>query len=209
MSSTLPSALLLVALCYVVVNADILVSNCQDVNTCDPSTCTKLLSAKQGVCTNLGSSNNSIIQAQYAKFHCLNTVQSCVPTKVYFNDSTCTGTPAETLWNPCGMCLQFPARLQTCEVRNDTFVVRVRQCNDNSCDQCDPFDNSGLPPATCYPHPGVPGLYLYYSNLEACSGVLVEGFNDAECLTKRSAQTLMPGQEKCFGGISFNCTSPA
>lgn len=180
------------------------VSTCQDVNQCAPSTCTKNFIAAEGACIGLGS-NNSIINASFATFSCLKGVQICSPTKVFFNDSTCGGTPAETLWTPCGTCLQFPPRLQTCRVANDTFNVRVQSCNDNSCESCDPFDNNGLPPQLCYAHPGVPGLFLEYDNLEACAGVLVQGFNDMYC-TSPSAQTIMPGQAKCFGGLTFNCS---
>jgi hypothetical protein len=206
--SVAPFLVIVAALATSAALADILVSNCQDVNTCHPSTCSKLYSVKEGACTSLGSSNNSLIDAAYAKFYCMGSVRSCSPTKVYFNDSTCAGAPAETLWTPCGTCLQFPPRLQTCEVSNDTFLVRVRSCHDNSCEQCDPFDNAGLPPATCYAHPGVPGLYLEYENLEACSGVLIEGYSNADCISTPSAQTIMPGQSKCFGGISLSCSSP-
>lgn len=187
--------------------ATVLVTQCTDVNQCSPSTCTKLLETEQNTCISLpGGSNNSILNASYAKFFCMQGVQACSPTKVYFNDSTCSGTPAETLWNPCGTCLQFPPRLQNCEVRNGTFLVRVKSCHDNSCEHCDPYDDAGLPPATCYAHPGVPGLYLEYNNLEACAGIFVMGFNDANC-ERRVAQTIMAGQGKCFGGIAFSCNS--
>lgn len=183
--------------------SQVVVSNCADVNHCDRATCNTSFVADAGACVPLPA-NNNIMNASFATFTCLSNVFACSPTRVFFNDSTCSGTPAETLWTPCGTCLQFPARLQACEVHNDEFLVRVKSCSDNTCGICEDFGNRGLPPRECYPHPGVPGLFLEYNNLESCSAVQVEGFSDSKC-TELVALATLPGQNKCFGGLTLSC----
>jgi hypothetical protein len=58
----------------------------------------------------------------------------------------------------------------------------------------------------CYAHPDVPGLYLEYPNLEACTQIHVVGYNDSAC-SRPTAETDMPGRHKCFGGLAFTCQS--
>lgn len=194
--------LLCLVFACVVTATPVIVGNCTDQVHCSSSTCSVLLKATEGECVTLPS-NNGITAGKSARFWRQSSVQICSPTQVFFNDPTCS-KPLEELWTPCGTCLQFPPRLQTCGVVNGTFKVFVQSCTDAQCQQCGPIGNSGLPPKKCYAHPGVPGLYLMYANLEACEGILVHGYEKENCGGLRVSQTILPGQGKCFGGLNFS-----
>jgi hypothetical protein len=181
----------------------VLVQNCTDTVSCDASTCTAVMSAPDGQCVELPA-DSYIIPAPYGRLECSPSPSLCSPTMVFFNDSKCLH-PQESYWTPCGVCLQYPSRRQTCKVINDTFVVHVETCNDPSCRDCVPNKDPGLAPGVCYAHPDVPGLYLEYPNLEACTNIVITGYNDSLCAGPVQAQTVMPGRSKCFGGLSFAC----
>ena len=197
-------ALILVAILLVSgATATVVVENCTDVVQCQKHTCTTILAAQEGRCVELPL-EAYILDATYATLECAPSPSLCSPTMVFFNDSKCAH-PQETYWTPCGVCLQYPARRQNCKVVNDTFIVHVEACNDANCMDCIPNKDPGLAPGVCYAHPDVPGLFLEYPNLEACTNIVIRGYNDSSCAGPIVARTVMPGRNKCFGGISFGC----
>lgn len=179
------------------------ISNCSDPLACDPTTCERT-SVKSGECTNLTPISSGIINSTFATFSCSTQPQLCAPLHVYEGDPTCS-QPLQTIWLPCESCLQEPARWVTCRVVDGVFRVFVQSCSDNACGKCEQHTDAGMPPGECYAHPGVPGLYLKYRNLEACAVVEVKGFPTDDCHGAASAVTKMPAQSKCFGGLSFQC----
>lgn len=102
----------------------------------------------------------------------------------------------------------------------------VQSCSDANCANCGPIspDDKGLPPGECYPHPGVPGLFLRYPNLESCTQYHLLAFEDEntcretpdDVLSLRgdkkrvvsalptTAQSIFAGQGKCFNGLALN-----
>lgn len=197
-----PLIVTLMCLLFVCSGSLVVVQNCTDVLECAPSSCAPILTVESETCVELPS-ESYILNAPFAKFSCLSSAGLCSPTKAFFNDSKCQH-PVETYWTPCGVCLQFPSRRQTCEVFNDSFIVHVETCVDANCETCIKNHDRGLPPGYCYPHPGVPGLYLEYRNLEACTNIRVQGYNESDC-SVMTAETVMPGRDKCFGGLAFSC----
>lgn len=184
----------------------VVISNCSaDPVNCQTCNASQTIRVEGHKCIPLPAMNG-IIAAPYARFECLEKPFLCTPTQAFWNDPNCTH-PMETLWTPCGGCIQSPPRLMECAVLNNSYHSLVTSCgNDAMCKKCEPFDGTGLKAGVCWPHPGVPGLFLKFSNLEPCGAIRVIGYQNSTCKEEeRVAETLMPSQHKCFQGIKFEC----
>jgi hypothetical protein len=180
------------------------VSNCSDAVTCSPATCvSEIVDADR--CVSLQPANFSgIIDAPFATFTCLRDPFLCTPTQAFWQDPTCA-TPMETLWTPCGTCMQFPPRDMHCAVLNNTYHSIVGSCSDAACKKCTQDNGDGLTAGVCWPHPGVPGLFLKFQTLEACSAIRIVGYANGTCTGQKLAETIMPGGGKCFKGLTLFC----
>ena len=203
-------------LCAAVANASVLaglanggrslrLSNCSDPVACSAATCT-VTTVPAESCVALTANISGVLpSAKYATFECLREPKLCTPTQAFWQDPTCT-RPMETLWTPCGTCLQGPARHMECAVINGTFHSLVDECPTATCGGCPKPTTLGLTAGVCWPPPGVPGLFLKFPTLEACAAVRVQGFSAQGCgASALVAETLLPAQGKCFKGLAVEC----
>ena len=183
--------------------SSIVVRNCTDKVSCRAESC-RTTRYTAGDCVYLGP-DNALIAAPFVRFACLTQPSLCTPTQVFVNDPSCT-KPIETFWAPCGTCLQSPPRDAQCAVVNDTYYARVGSCGtDATCGTCSPDKGAGMPQGVCWPHPGVPGLYLKFPTLEACAVIEAHGYNTSDCSGDPDAWMLLPSQNRCYMGFSFDC----
>lgn len=191
----------------------VVIRNCTDTVNCDSSSCIPVLTVPVGVCTPMSSAASYLLlPGKYIKVVPSAKPGLCSPTQVYFGDPTCSPKNISSVfWTPDGACLQYSPRLQTATVKDDQFLVFVQSCADATCANCSPISptDKGLPPKVCYAHPGVPGLYLRYPNLESCTQYDVTAYDDAASCDKnivssQTAKTIFAGQGKCFAGVRFD-----
>jgi hypothetical protein len=182
------------------------ISNCTDPVSCADATCV-VTEVPARTCVPLTANISGVLpSAKFATFECLREPRLCTPTQAFWQDPTCT-SPMETLWTPCGTCLQDPPRAMECAVINGTFHSLVGTCPTATCarSSCPAPAGPGLTAGVCWPHPGVPGLYLKFATLEACAAVRVVGFDACNATAAPVAETILPAQGKCFKGLALEC----
>lgn len=191
----------------VVADPTIVVQNCSDQVRCANSTCRTLLRARAGTCVPLDSAlSNYLVPAKYATLTLEKAPGLYSNTGVFINDPSCTA-PVAQYDIVCGTCQQFSPRLTTCGVDQETggFRVFVRSAADPLCKSAPPISDAGLPAGKCYAHPGVPGLYLRYTDLNGAAVITVKGYDDPSCRAGAEvASTMLAAAPKCFGGMSLH-----
>jgi hypothetical protein len=184
--------------------------NCTDPVYCAKDSCTSVLSTEDGECVELpaGVAGN-VVPGVAARFECSFEPRPCAPVQVFWNDPNCTN-PMQIVYLPCESCLQFPPRYLSCGARNDTFELLISSvgANDTMCAKPGPRPPRGTAPGECYAHPGVPGLYLLYNNLETCAVLVARGYSTKDCSGSPISETVLATQAKCMGGITARCRLP-
>lgn len=206
------------------------INNCSDQINCSSASCVELMTVPLSFLPRRCAAappfvSSKVLPGKYIKAELLWAPAVSATVQAFYSPQ---GGSDSVCHNPSNLvqkfdqvqdtCFQFPPRLSTIRTvlgKNETdgklnpvMQVFIQSCNDTLCMSCDPLPPTGLPAEQCYPHPGVPGLFLYVPRFEAVQYIALFGYDTEEdCLSGNGQVSYSyfatAGEHSCFGGISL------